>query len=542
MTGLLQVLHAGALGILFLAAIAGPGTVAARRLGLGAAFALPLGFGCVALAGIVSFCAWWIAPAAGNAVSLAVLLGAFALVAARAANASSHRELREAAPVLLATALLTAAWIVLTKAAGVPASSRFTWVLPIDDQLPRMFADRIAAGVLSGPIEGDWLMSDRPPLLTGVLLLFRPLGGGGGLPAETIATLCQLIWLPALVSLGQSLALGWRRIATGVFFAATSGFFLLHSVYTWPKLMAAALFITAVAVVIESMRAGTAKPLRIAAATGTLLSLAVLAHGGVWFSVLALPALPHAWRALRWFGMRGVVVLLLVAVAVSVPWAAFKRYVDPPGNRLVKWHLAGAIDVDDRSSLEAIRDAYARTPVADLWHTRVVNAQFAAGVLGRNPKERWGDYIRRLQFFHFVPAVGLPLLGVGWVLVARLRGRKTDADAAGLIAHAAGTVFVWIALIFQLGGTIVHAGSYVPIAVLIFIGGAAMGRWHTVALACAALVHVTVFLVGWIITTPPADGARVSVVAMMFAATLTAGALAVPALQALRESRRISAK
>jgi hypothetical protein len=402
-----------------------------------------------------------------------------------------------------------------------------------------MFADRLAAGNLTGPLAGDWLMSDRPPLQAGVLLLFQRLGGSSALASEFIATLCQLGWLPALAALGSALKFGPRQVAAGLFFAAASGFFLLHTLYTWPKLMAAALFITAVALVISAGRDASAKPLRTATACGALLALAVLAHGGAWFSILALPALPAAWIALRRFGVKGGAVLLLTFVVLNAPWAAFKRFTDPPGNRLEKWHLAGAMPVDDRTTFEAIRDAYATTPVRELWHTRVVNVQYVAGFLGRHNSETWGHYIRRLQFFHFVPTVGVPLLGVCWLLLLWIRKRARGDGSAGLILHVAATLLVWIALIFQLGGTIVHAGGYAPLALLIFLGGAAMGRWHIAAFTAAAAAHVAVFLAGWILTTPVVEGAMLSPLPMALAAVLMVGALLVfPVLERV-EGRKV---
>ncbi|HUG10125.1 MAG TPA: hypothetical protein VMM36_03885 [Opitutaceae bacterium] len=541
MTEVLHVLHAVGLGVLFVGLCAGSGAVAAKWLSLHDAFVVPLGFGCTALAGMISFCGWWISPAVGNVVSLILVGGGVALTASQAAEAKTRSAFRVSLPAIVATLLLAGAWICFVHAAGVPAASRFTNPLPVDDQLPRMLADRLASGDLEGPLVGDWLMSDRPPLQAGVLLLLRPFGAGSGLAHEAVSTLCQLGWLPALAALGYALGIGSRGIATGIFFAATSGFFVLHSVYTWPKLMAASLFITAVAVVLRFNQASDTKPARVAIATGALLALALLAHGGVWFSILALPALPAAWTALRRFGAKGVIILVLVFAAVGAPWSAFKRFVDPPGNRLVKWHLAGAVEVDSRSSLEAIRDSYSEKPAADLWHARVVNFHFIAGFLGRHEGEKWGEYIRRLQFFHFLPSVGLPLLGICWLVFARVRGGATETGAAGLVAHAAATVLVWLSLMFQLGGTIVHHGSFAPVALLMFLGGAAMNRWHVAILSVAAILHVAVFLVGWIVTTPPAGDAHLNPALLAAAAVLMLGALV--ALRSLsRHSVRFGAQ
>jgi hypothetical protein len=298
-----------------------------------------------------------------------------------------------------------------------------------------------------------------------------------------------MMWLPALAALGSTLGFGARRIAIGIFFAATSGVFLLNTLYTWPKLMAASLFIAAVTVVLEFIRTSDAKQVRVAAATGTLLALALLAHGGAWFSILALAVFPSAWIGLRRFGVKGAAVLVFVFLLVSAPWSAYTRFVDPPGNRLLKWHLAGAVAIDDRSALAAFRDAYAQTPARELWRARLVNLHFVSGMFGRNPGEVWWDYLRRLQFFHLLPAAGLPLLGAAWLLISRFRDRTRDRVATDLIFHAVATVLIWVVLMFQPGGAIVHQGSYVPLALLIFLGGAGMAAWRPAAAAGVAVVN-----------------------------------------------------
>jgi hypothetical protein len=290
--------------------------------------------------------------------------------------------------------------------------------------------------------------------------------------------------------------------------------------------MAASLFIAAVTVVIEFTRTSDSKPVRVAAATGTLLALAVLAHGGAWFSILALAAFPSAWLGLRRFGVKGAAMLVFVFLLVNAPWSAYTRFVDPPGNRLLKWHLAGAVAIDDRSAFEAIRDAYAQTPACELWRARVVNLHFAAGMFSRNPGEDWWDYLRRLQFFHLLPAAGLPLLGAAWLLVSRFRDRTRDRVAADLILHAVATVLIWVVLMFQPGGAIVHQGSYVPLALLIFLGGAGIATWRPAAAAGIAVVHVALFLGGWVLLPPAASVSTLNPALLTAAALLMLGALA----------------
>ena len=526
MTGLVQVLHAAGIAGLFSVFCLGTGIVAVRWLRLTDGLIVPVGFGCTALIGMLAFCAWWASPGFGASFSLACGLGAAALFASQATDRETRRQMRAATPVLLATLLLAATLLCLVHAAGVPAAKRLTWTLPIDDQLPRMFADRIAASRFTGPIDDHWLASDRPPLQTALLLMLRPFLAQAGLAREVVETLCQLMWLPALAALGGVLRLGRKAVFFGLLFCTTSGFFLVNSIYVWPKLMAAALVVTAVAVVIEFDREGGARRIRIAAMAGALLALGTLAHGGVWFSLLALPALPVARSALRRFGIRGLVVVGMTFLVTGAPWTAYKRFVEPPGNRLVKWHLAGDKAVDTRSAFEAVTDAYSKTPFADIAKARWENAKTVALVPPPMTGEHSDAYLRRLQFFYFVPAIGLPLVGALWMLFLRRTG-AADAGAKGLILFSFATVAVWVALMFSPGSTIVHQGSYAPVTLLVFLGAASIARWHISLLVAATAFHAVLFFAVWIVTTPTFDGARLNPFLMAAAGLFMAGTIAV---------------
>ena len=50
---------------------------------------------------------------------------------------------------------------------------------------------------------------------------------------------------------------------------------------------------------------------------------------------------------------------------VLLPWVLYQKVYDPPGNRLLKWHIAGVIDVDSRGFLEALYQSYKNTDVIE---------------------------------------------------------------------------------------------------------------------------------------------------------------------------------
>lgn len=49
---------------------------------------------------------------------------------------------------------------------------------------------------------------------------------------------------------------------------------------------------------------------------------------------------------------------LLVCVLLYLPWFLYQKLFDPPGDRLLKWHLASVEKVDRRPFLQALTDSY----------------------------------------------------------------------------------------------------------------------------------------------------------------------------------------
>jgi hypothetical protein len=66
----------------------------------------------------------------------------------------------------------------------------------------------------------------------------------------------------------------------------------------------------------------------------------------------------------------------------------------------------------------------------------------------------------------------------------------------------------------------------VPLALLIFLGGAGMAAWRPAAAAGVAVVHVTLFLGGWILLPQAAAAPELNPVLLTAAALLMLGALA----------------
>lgn len=418
------------------------------------------------------------------------------------------------------------------------AQTRFFGVFPPDNLLPKLFADKLALGEDPRPLLGEWLSSDRPPLQTGIVLLQHPITWltdfRDGVHYQIAATLAQCTWIPALWALGRRLQLVGRQLALVLAFTIFSGFFLFNSIYTWPKLLAAAFVIVAFVVLlpaIESRRRPTLLEVSLAAvATG----LGMLSHGGVVFTVPAIallvlqPKVFPGWR-------RAVVGIALLAVLLA-PWSAYQKWYEPPANRLVKWHIGGVVEIDQRSSWEAISDSYGRLSLPQIAEHKWKNAMMLVGdpnayLLSGIPEEASvTESRRRYEFFHVFVALGV--LNLGWViyLVEALsrRWRPTEQfRRVGLVLGVSlASLLFWILIMFGPGTTSIHAGSYATM-LLLYAGLATLvsqlPRWVGYALLSFQIVT---FTINWIVTTTFSDPGRLLVVPNGFLLGIVLAALA----------------
>ena len=203
-----------------------------------------------------------------------------------------------------------------------------------------------------------WLFSDRPPLETGFALLQWPLWGGHTqLGYQLLSTGLQVSWLPALWTVLRVRGLGAGRVSAVVLMTAATGAVFFNTIYVWPKMLAGSLALAALAILVSRDDDDRWAGAGILAAA--LATLSMLAHGGTAFALLALA--PFVYRQRRRITVRAVAVGAAVAAVLYLPWTLFQHFVDPPGNRLMKWMLAGVIPVTRKGVLEHDR---APVPVA----------------------------------------------------------------------------------------------------------------------------------------------------------------------------------
>lgn len=488
------------------------------------------GPGALFLAGAVTaaigYLVFWIyfAHAATGRAAVGVIFGSAAIVSLlshRKQSSGLWRDRDWLVPIFLATATIVFyVGLLFLFSADRPisdlAANRYRENLPADNFIPQLFADRLRAGKSLQPFLGDWLSSDRPPLQTGWILLLAPaprlLGTTFADSDQIVSFWFQLLWIPAVWWWLRSLGVRVRHAAWIVAAIVPSGFFIIHSVYVWPKLGAGALALGAFTAWFVARGRENAPGTHFSLGGG-MAALGWLAHGGATFSILAAaPLALVCWRQPRWRNWLGAGAVFLM---LALPWIAYQKFYDPPGNRLLKWHLGGVIPPDERGTLETLAKSYRETPWSEWWKNRVGNVSMLF-------RGSWRQLVtfdtstaqkrRDDEFFHTFFALGwwnVGFLALGALAIPRLR-RRCSVDELRLLGCSAAwvitTLLVWVALMFMGWSTAIHQGSYAALLLLFPLLALALWRILPVVFGAVAATQLVTFPGIWM-SAPPAMSA-----------------------------------
>jgi len=369
---------------------------------------------------------------------------------------------------------------------------------PGDNIIPFIFAERIYDRAPIRPFCcGDWLSSDRPPLQAGIFLLQRPLRVAGNtfLQYQVLGTLLQCLWVCGIWSFLGTLGVSRRSITQVLGLLAFSGFLFYNSVYVWPKLLAATFIFFVFAIL--SRAALDRRPLtRIEMILAALsFTFAALAHPGSVFSAPAIAVFLIIRRDL-WRLKYAAIALVMVAICF-VPWTLYQKLYDPPGNRLLKMHLAGVMEPDARSTVQAIGDAYGRLTLKTVLQNKWSNIET---IVGAGPFWRGVRVAER----EYVPeAIGVLTLGVILALVLWMAGVSAKLPHAGMMVGAAAlNLLVWCVVLFGPAQTVTEHGSYADIFLLsLGLIGFVLAAPRVLALVLLGLQVINLVFV-WVVFQP----------------------------------------
>jgi len=392
------------------------------------------------------------------------------------------------------------------------ARHRFSPGLPPDNLIPGLFADRLYAGQSPKLILGDWLSSDRPPLQTGWILLSRPLCEwlNVSLEASTYVSgvVAQLAWVPA-----TWWAVRWLGLPAGTagflcaMFAAT-GFFLQNTVFVWPKLMSASMAIGAGLLLLDDEDHSAPRHLRWIWAAA-FAAIATLAHGGAWFSNLAL--IPLFCARQPWRHPRTVGVACAIAASIILPWMAYQKLYEPPGDRLLKMHLAGQSQPDERPLSVVIAEAYGKQSWAEVFDIRLQNLRTQLRGNYEGLGDSGSEFIirrRRDEFFYSFRAVGW--WNIGWLLypyAIYLASKSTPflpflRRWNRIALWSAATFAVWIGLLYAPNTASIHHGSLALEIFLFVLPAALLASTSPGLLIATSVLAAGVFMSTWVPVEP----------------------------------------
>lgn len=357
---------------------------------------------------------------------------------------------------------------------------------PADNLLPLLFANALGTGQGTHEFFLSWNGSDRPPLQSGVdLILLRTVGmlpnpaGGAVFPADSLSFgtgfVLQLAWVPTVWMLLKTFGVTSKVAVMSILFTGATATMLINTTYTWPKLISASLVIFALVLLVELLR-GRLRMLVGLPVAALAYALAMLCHGA---AALALPAVVVLAVVALWRRRPRIVPALTAAALVLityVPWMLYQRFADPPGDRLLKWHLAGVIELTDRSFVRTFLDSYASLSFSDWIHAKLANlsmvfSPFIAEGFTGTAEESLGSH-RYHEYYETSAALSLAalLLLVIAVFVVVALARRQPLRHRGLLLMMllmVPCILVWCLLIFLPANTVVHQGSHVWIIVLI---------------------------------------------------------------------------
>lgn len=412
-------------------------------------------------------------------------------------------------PMLL-TVLLTGSFLASAAAVPVTVNGRFRFPLPADNGFPFIFAQHLSnglygVGVPPQPLDSDWRTSDRPPLQAAITLAtFAVHKGDRAVFYQFVTTICQMGWVGTVYALGSVIGFRRRQQQIVLLAAASSMFFYLNSVYAWPKLLSAWLFLLGLVLVLFAVRErGRASDWVLPIAAAAMI-LGLLAHTGVGFSVLALPWLAACWRPWRVTTLRSATAAAIVAFGLMSPWIAYQRLYDPPGNRLIKMHFAGIPNIDARSTTQALADSYRALTWQEYLQGRWANVEQQWFGVYPLPLESPIDWVQWQQLMRHVPLVGF--LCVGYVLLfTRPAWLDLSDEALRLIRQLAWfaliTMAIWIVVMIVPASTLIHQGSYAMTALLLFCGAAFVAALPTSIRWAILSLHLSLFAFCYLFST-----------------------------------------
>ncbi len=241
--------------------------------------------------------------------------------------------------------------------------------MPIDNWLQKFLADSVIEHKIPWWIDG-WQTSDRPPLQAGLHLIFSKVSDSNlsYLLESMGAQVLVFIFIPLMI-INIIRDTKYTYILSLLLFF--SGLSFINILFVWPKLFSA-LYQAISFYLVFLVWAGYNKSLKLYIYYGLSSSFALLTHGGGVFYLLPLSFL-LLLKSLN--NIKKIFLGLISAITLYLPWILYQKFIDPPGNRLLKQHLAESVGLGDNNItvIESIKIYYSNLAFNDWLDLKLTN-------------------------------------------------------------------------------------------------------------------------------------------------------------------------
>jgi len=361
-------------------------------------------------------------------------------------------------------------------------NTRFLDNLPSDNIIPRRVFQMAYDGVPLFKLDDYWFVSDRPPIASAIMLLLFPLNIFITNPSalhQFFGTYIQLLWIPALYFLCDFFSFSGRIRNYIISCAVFSGFFIINSLYVWPKLSTTIYFAFVLLLTFElaDERKNSKKAAVYAIMIGMATAMAFLSHGIILFSFLALGLAIIVCEKRFNYSLKDIIIAVGTFVIIYLPWYIYSKISNPAGNQLLKTAFAGP-GMEHLSLTEGMVYYYSGTPTEEIFRQKFVN------IFDMFVTDIWNfAYLENIRLYAFIKTFGtLNIMGIFLVIgflyfLYRYCFLKKKLD----YKHK---IMLWLAIfsftlwpLLMIDGAITFQGSYFNLVLLYFL--IAFGAKHS---------------------------------------------------------------
>ena len=378
--------------------------------------------------------------------------------------------------------------------------------LPIDNEIPRRFADKLYQNLDPRDflIGLDWTSSDRPPLMTGFILFFRPIFELVQIPSKSSAYAAgigfQLIWIPILLKILRTWKISYLYSVIILLSFLSNGFIFYNSIFVWPKLGGAALLLYAFFIYQRDGLIEFKNTIIIA----VLTSLAWLSHGGTSISII--PIVLIVFSRPKFFNLKYILISAVIVATLCLPWTAYQKVYDPPGNRLLKWHIGGQPNAIEKTLTETIKESYSNITIEEWTENRKLNFMRLFGdkfsylsIMNPSSSERVVN-----DFYYFFRSHEIIIL-LSFILMTFLIFKKRfnfliDELYKGRLFFTLLLLSLtfWILLLFIPKTTVIHQGSYLNNLIFMIILHIFLYKFSKPLLLLNTIIYVLYFSITYL--------------------------------------------